>query len=68
MTFRDLIAETDYADQRGVSIRSVQRERAQRVGPPFIKVGRKVYYRPAAIEAWLLSKEQVQPRSPRALS
>jgi hypothetical protein len=66
MTFRDLISETDYAEQRGVSIRSVQRERAQRVGPPFIKVGRKVYYRPAAIEAWLLSMEQIQPRSSRA--
>jgi hypothetical protein len=63
MTFCDLISETDYAEQRGVSIRSVQRERAQRVGPPFIKVGRKVYYRPAAIEAWLMSIEQVQPRS-----
>jgi hypothetical protein len=66
MTFRDLISETDYAEQRGVSIRSVQRERAQRVGPPFIKVGRKVYYRPAAIEAWLMSMEQIQPRSSRA--
>jgi hypothetical protein len=63
MNFRDLISETDYAEQRGVSVRSVQRERAQRLGAPFIKVGRKVYYRPAAIEAWLLSKEQIQPRS-----
>lgn len=63
MTFCDLIPETDYAEQLGVSIRSVQRERAQRVGPPFIKVGRKVYYRPAAIKAWLMSMEQVQPRS-----
>lgn len=63
MTFRDLITETDYAEQRGVSVRCVQRERAQRVGPPFIKVGRKIYYRPAAIEVWILSKEQIQPRS-----
>ncbi|WP_333780742.1 helix-turn-helix domain-containing protein [Aliiroseovarius salicola] len=68
MTFRDLISETDYAEQRGVSVRSVQRERAQRIGPPFIKVGRKVYYRPAAIEAWLLAKEQIQPRAKGARS
>ncbi len=67
MTFHDLISEADYAEQRAVSVRSVQRERAQRVGPPFIKVGRKIYYRPAAIEGWLLSKEQIQPRS-RAVS
>ena len=68
MTFCNLITEANYAEQRGVSIRSVQRERAQRVGPPFIKVGRKVYYRSAAIDAWLLSKEQVQPRSSRTMS
>jgi hypothetical protein len=63
MTFRDLISEAGYAEQRGISLRSVQRERAQRIGPPFIKVGRKIYYRPAAIEGWLLSIEQEQPRS-----
>lgn len=63
MTFSDLITEKEYAAQRRDSVRTVQRERAQRVGPPFIKVGRKIYYRPAAIEAWLLSKEQTQPRS-----
>ena len=54
MTIQDLILETEYAKQRGVSVRTVQRERAQRVGPPFIRLGRKIYYRPAAIEAWLL--------------
>lgn len=63
MTFQELLSETDYAAQRGLSLRTVQRERAQRVGPPFIKVGRKVYYRPAAIEAWLLAQEQNQPRA-----
>lgn len=68
MTFLELISEKDYAEQRDISVRSVQRERAQRVGPPFIKVGRKVYYRSAAIESWLLSKEQIQPRSHRARS
>jgi len=63
MTFHDLITESDYAAQRGLSLRSVQRERAMRLGPPFIKVGRKVYYRPAAIETWLLAQEQAQPRA-----
>lgn len=63
MTISDLIVETDYAVQRGVSLRTVQRERAQRMGPPFIKLGRTIYYRPAAIEAWLLAQEQSQPRA-----
>lgn len=59
----DLISEADYAALRGVSLRTVQRERALRIGPPFIKLGAKVFYRPAAIEAWLLDREQAQPRA-----
>jgi len=65
MTITDLITEADYAAQRGVSVRTVQRERAQRLGPPFIKLGRVIYYRPAAIETWLLAQEQAQPRAKR---
>jgi hypothetical protein len=57
MTLKDLLTEEQYALQRGVSVRTVQRERALRSGPPYIKMGRKVFYRPAAIEAWLLAQE-----------
>lgn len=63
MTIEDLIPETDYAAARGVSLRTVQRERAQRIGPPFIKLGRMIFYRPQAIEQWLLAQEQMQPRA-----
>ena len=63
MAISDLITESDYAAARSVSVRTVQRERAQRIGPPFIKLGRNIYYRPAAIEKWLLAQEQVQPRA-----
>lgn len=63
MLIRELITEETYAAARGICARTVQRERAQRVGPPFIKLGRKIYYRPAAIEAWLLELEQVQARA-----
>lgn len=66
MTIQDLITETDYARSRGVSVRTIQRERAQRIGPPFIKLGRFIYYRPAAIEQWLIAQEQAQPRAGRA--
>ena len=55
MTLKDLLTEDEYAAQRGVSVRTVQRERALRSGPPYIKMGRKVFYRPAAIETWLLA-------------
>ena len=63
MTIQDLIPEAEYAAQRRVSLRTVQRERAQRLGPPFIKLGRAIFYRPAAIDAWLLAVEQNQPRT-----
>lgn len=63
MTFQDLIAEEEYAKMRGVSIRTIQRERAMRTGAPFIKLGKKIYYRPAAIEQWLIAQEQTPVRS-----
>ncbi|WP_363301870.1 helix-turn-helix domain-containing protein [uncultured Roseovarius sp.] len=64
MDFRsELIPEAQYAELTGRNIRSVQRERARREGPAFIRIGRKVYYRKAAIEQWLLDQEQVQPRA-----
>lgn len=58
MTLKDLIPEAEYAAQRGKSLRTIQRERALRQGPPFIKLGKSIFYRPEAINAWLLSQEQ----------
>ncbi|MFC3613558.1 transcriptional regulator [Lutimaribacter marinistellae] len=65
MNLKDLIPETEYAAARGVSLRTVQRERAQRIGPPYIPLGRKIFYRPDAIKEWLLAQEQAQPRAKR---
>lgn len=65
MSLSDLIPEADFAAARGVCVRTIQRERAQRIGPPFIRLGRKIYYRHQAIEDWLVSKEQAQPRADR---
>lgn len=64
MNFSDLISEADYAAERGVSLRTIQRERTLRIGPPFIRLGRKIYYRREAIRQWLLAQEVVQTRSP----
>ena len=65
MTIANLLSEAAYAKARGVSIRSIQRERAQRIGPPFIRLGRRIFYRPESIEAWLIAQEQGQPRANR---
>lgn len=59
----DLLTEPQFAELTGRNVRSVQRERARREGPPFIRIGRKVYYRRASIEKWLIASEQSQPRA-----
>lgn len=68
MTITNLVPEADYAAARGVSIRTIQRERALRIGAPFIKLGRKIFYRPESLEAWIVAQEQVQPRAASAKS
>jgi hypothetical protein len=61
MKLKELIGEAEYATLRGVSLRTVQRERALRYGPPFIKLGGKVMYDPAMIDAWLTKQVRNQP-------
>jgi len=60
---RDLLTEAQLADELGRSVRTIQRWRAQRVGPPFIRLGREIRYRPDAVRDWLLANEQAQPRA-----
>lgn len=63
MTLTELLTEKEYAEQRQVSRRTVQRERALGVGAPFIRLGRKIFYRPDAVDQWLISQEQTPVRS-----
>lgn len=58
MTLKELLTEDEYAALRGVSVRTIQRERALRAGPPFIKLGRSIFYRPEAVDAWIIAQEQ----------
>lgn len=58
MTLKELMTEPDYAALRGVSVRTIQRERALRMGPPFIKLGKSIFYRPEAVDAWIIAQEQ----------
>ncbi len=47
--FEGLISEREFARQRGVSLRTVQRDRQLRQGPPYIIFGRRIFYRIAAV-------------------
>jgi len=60
------ISEEDYAAQRGVSIRTAQRDRQLRQSPPFIRLGRKIYYRIEGLKEWLREQEQHKDRVPTA--
>ena len=60
------ISEEEYAARRGVSLRTCQRDRQLRQSPPFVVIGRRVYYRIEAVRDWLLAREQAASRKPSA--
>ena len=51
------MTEKEYAELRGVCVRTIQRERIAGKGAPFIKLGRFVCYRRASVDRWLLDQE-----------
>jgi hypothetical protein len=42
----------------GVSTDTLQRWETRRVGPPCLRIGRRVYYRADAFRDWLVSRER----------
>ena len=56
--FAGFITEAEYARQRGVSLRTCQRDRALRKAPPHVVIGRTVYYRIDSIREWLINRER----------
>ena len=60
------ISRLDLAQELGLSVETLRRWEAQRMGPPSIRAGRKVYYRRSTVEAWLEDQELNAPRRPRA--
>lgn len=63
--FAGFITEAEYARQRGVSLRTCQRDRALRKAPPYVVVGRAVYYRVDSIRQWLAAHEAPTDQGPR---
>lgn len=62
------ISEKEYAAQRGVPVRTCERDRAMRQSPPYILMGRKVYYRIDAVRDWLLKLERDCTREPQSFA
>ncbi len=53
----DYLSSHEASDMLGISKRTLHRWVRLRKGPPWIKVGRFVYFRKEAISLWLLSLE-----------
>jgi hypothetical protein len=60
------ISEPEYARQRGVTLRTCQRDRQLRKAPPYIKLGRQVFYRIEAVRDWLMKNERIADQIPDA--
>jgi hypothetical protein len=60
------ISEEEYAARRGVSVRTCQRDRQLRQSPPYVLIGRQVFYRVEAIREWLVARERQDDRTPTA--
>ncbi len=56
--FEGYVTEEKYARQRGVSVRTCQRDRALRKAPPHVVLGNRIFYRVEAVRAWLETRER----------
>lgn len=64
--FEGFVSEEAYAARRGVSVRTCQRDRQLRQSPPYVVIGRRVYYRVEAVRDWLIARERNGDRKPAA--
>lgn len=65
------IPEEEYAQRRGVTVRTCQRDRQLRKSPPYVRVGRRIFYRIETVREWLVGLERqvtLVPQNPRARS
>ena len=50
--------EAATAASLGVKVQTLRKWAVQRKGPPRVKVGKRVFYRPEAVQAWLAAQER----------
>ena len=58
------VSEQEYAVCRGVSVRTCQRDRQLQQSPPYVRFGRRIYYRIDAVREWLVKNERAADRPP----
>lgn len=61
----DYLPEDKFAEEMGVSRRTAQRWRQERVGPAWTEIGKQILYRRDSVAAWLKSREHKLPSERR---
>jgi hypothetical protein len=51
-------SDDELAEELDRSPRTLARWRAARTGPPYVVIGRRIFYRRAAVAEWLLKRER----------
>jgi predicted DNA-binding transcriptional regulator AlpA len=51
------LSRAQVASEIGVSVDTLARWETRRIGPPSVRIGRKVLYRAEAFREWLVSRE-----------
>lgn len=57
----DWISREQLARALDLTTDTLSRWEARRQGPPCTRIGRKIFYRRAAIQEWIRAQEQAQP-------
>jgi predicted DNA-binding transcriptional regulator AlpA len=52
------LGRREVAEALGISAATLQRWQSQRVGPPLVRIGRRVFYRADAFREWMISRER----------
>ena len=60
------VSEREAAPELKKCQRTMQRWRRQGIGPPWTKIGNRIYYRVDAVKRWLREQEVEPPRQERA--
>ena len=60
------VPDAEYCEVRRISKRQAQRERAARAGPPWVRLGREIYYSIRGFREWLADQEIKPQRAPPA--
>lgn len=48
----------EVAEALGISAATLQRWQTRRIGPPLVRIGRRVFYRADAFREWMIAQER----------